>query len=224
MKNTVDPIDIVDDVNALLKLGVGDSYRLEHIKQAYIQNKTIWVTDENYLKRMREKYLIKHTLDTPENIVFENEPEPKETIHCWKCGKKCPLGANFCMTCGTSLFEVGTNPKPVSKSKSFTTTIPLKIPILVGIPIIILIILGAGYTQGYFDNVSENSSDVINVTPIADDDVFIGVADSRCGPGTVLDIETDSCVVGIVAKNTEADSKCGPGLFYDPDTNSCNLE
>lgn len=218
----MDPIDVVDDVNALLKLGVGDSYRLEHIKQAYIQNKTIWVTDENYLKRMREKYLIKHTFDTSEDTVFENEPEPKETIHCWKCGKKCPLGANFCMTCGTSLFEVGANPQPVPKSKSFTT-IPLKIPMLVGIPVIILIILGAGYTQGYFDNMlDDSSSDVSNVVPV--DDVFIGIADSRCGPGTVLDTETDSCVVGIVAKNIETNSKCGPGLVYDPDTNSCNLE
>jgi len=224
MKNTMDPVDIIDDVNALLKLGVGDSYRLEHIKQAYIQNKTIWVTDENYLKRMREKYLIKHTLDTPEDIVFENEPEPKETIHCWKCGKKCPLGANFCMTCGTSLFEVGANPKPIPESKSFTKNIPLKIPILVGIPVIILIVLGAGYTQGYFDNMLETTSDVSNVAPVIDDDVFIGVSDSRCGPGTVLDTETDSCVVGIVAKNTETNSKCGSGLVYHADTNSCNLE
>jgi hypothetical protein len=224
MKNGMDPVDIIDDVNALLKLGVGDAYRLEHIKQAYIQNKTIWVTDENYLKRMREKYLIKHTLDTPEDIVFENEPEPKETIHCWKCGKKCPLGANFCMTCGTSLFEVGANPKPIHTSKSFTKNIPLKIPILVGIPVIILIFLGAGYTQGYFDNVLDTTSDVSNVAPVVDDDVFIGVSDSRCGPGTVLDIETDSCVVGIVAKNAETNSKCGPGLVYDADTNSCNLE
>jgi len=225
MKNTMDPIDVVDDVNALLKLGVGDSYRLEHIKQAYIQNKTIWVTDENYLKRMREKYLIKQTLDIPsENIVFENEPVPTETIHCWKCGKKCPLGANFCMSCGTSLFEVGTDPKPISKSKSFTTTIPLKIPIFVGIPVIILIILGAGYSLGYFDNALDNTSNVKNIAPITDDDVFIGISDSRCGPGTVLDTETDSCVVGIVAENTETNSKCGPGLIYDPDTNSCNLE
>jgi hypothetical protein len=32
----MDSSDVVDDVNALLKLGVGDPYRLEHIKQAYI--------------------------------------------------------------------------------------------------------------------------------------------------------------------------------------------
>ena len=53
--------DIIDDVNALLKLGVGDPYRLEHIKQAYIQDKTIWQSDSRYLQKMKEKYLTKHS-------------------------------------------------------------------------------------------------------------------------------------------------------------------
>ncbi|MDF2429564.1 MAG: hypothetical protein OPY05_03090, partial [Nitrosopumilus sp.] len=93
----IDSTDVVDEVNSLLKLGVGDPYRLEHIKQTYVQNQKIWITDENYLKRLREKYLVKHNSDIQTNneIVFENEPEDKSTIHCWKCGKKGPLGANF---------------------------------------------------------------------------------------------------------------------------------
>ena len=73
----MDSTDVIDEVNALLKLGVGE-YRLEHIKQAFIQNKTIWVTDENYLKRMREKYLVKHEIQPDAEIVFENEPEEKK--------------------------------------------------------------------------------------------------------------------------------------------------
>ena len=52
----MDSIDVVDEVNALLKLDVGDPYRLEHIKQTFIQNKKIWITDENYLKNLRTKY------------------------------------------------------------------------------------------------------------------------------------------------------------------------
>jgi len=231
----LDSVDIVDDVNALLKLGVGDSYRLEHIKQAYIQNKTIWVTDENYMKRMREKYLIKHhsdiQVDTDE--IFENEPEDKETIHCWKCGKKGPLGANFCMVCGTSLFEVGTT-QPVleskpTPSKSFTKSIPLKIPIIVGIPVLILLILGVGYAQGFFDNFLErsSSSNVVDVTPskdIVSDDVLPGKTDSKCGSGTFFDPKTNSCMLDAASNNVlpgKTDSKCGPGTSYDPDTNSC---
>ena len=221
----MDSADIVDDVNALLKLRVGDPYRLEHIKQTYIQNQKIWITDENYLKRLREKYLVKHTVDdsSDEAIVFENEPEDNETIHCWKCGKKGPLGANFCMICGSSLFEVGSKSNSTvdtSTSKSLAKSIPLKIPILVGIPILILIVLGVGYTQGYFDRMLESSSSTI--PSIENQDVFYGEYDSKCGTGTVLDPDTNVCVPGMILDTIDSgDSKCGTGTVLDPDTNAC---
>jgi hypothetical protein len=224
----MDSIDVVDEVNALLKLDVGDPYRLEHIKQTFIQNKKIWITDENYLKNLRKKYLVKHTSDTQtDEIVFENEPENTETIHCWKCGKKGPLGANFCMICGTSIFEVGTNSQPIPESKpsSFSKSIPLKIPIIVGIPVLILIILGAGYSLGYFDNVLDSSSNTISTPVIEDEDIFYGEYDSKCGAGTVLDPETNACRVGSVKtpSSGETDSKCGPGTVFDSASNSCIL-
>jgi hypothetical protein len=227
----MDSPDVVDDVNALLKLKVGDPYRLEHIKQTYIQNQKIWITDENYLKRLREKYLIKHTSDvsTEENIVFENEPEDDETIHCWKCGKKGPLGANFCMVCGSSLFEVGSDPQSnveTTSSKNYTKSVSLKIPILIGIPILILIILGGGYSMGYFDNMGP-SSETISTSVIEDEEIFYGEYDSKCGEGTVLDPTTNACRVGKVLTSIdseESDSKCGPGTMFDAETNSCILK
>ena len=230
-----DSIDVVDEVNALLKLDVGDSYRLEHIKQAFIQNKTIWVTDENDLKRLREKYLVKQTSDVKPDgeIVFENEPEEKETIHCWKCGKKSPLNANFCMTCGTSIFEIGetsqSTPQSKSNNSSFLKSIPLKIPILVGIPILILIVLGAGYTQGYFDDSFERSPFTVSPTPavVVNDVVSSDDTDSKCGPGTTFDSVTNSCVLGTASAPVtpdDTDSKCGPGNLFDPVTNSCVLD
>ena len=224
----MDSIDVVDEVNSLLKLDVGDPYRLEHIKQTFIQNKKIWITDENYLKNLREKYLVKHTSDTQtDEIVFENEPENKETIHCWKCGKKGPLGANFCMICGTSIFEVGANPQPISESKpsSFSKSIPLKLPIIVGIPVLILIILGSGYSLGYFDDALNSSSDTITPPVMEDEDIFYGEYDSKCGAGTVLDPETNACRVGSVkiSSSDETDSRCGPGTIFDSASNSCIL-
>ena len=227
----MDSSDIVDDVNALLKLKVGDPYRLEHIKQTYVQNQKIWITDENYLNRLKEKYLVKHTSDvsSEENIVFENEPEDYETIHCWKCGKKCPLGANFCMICGSSLFEVGSNPQSVidvTSSKNYAKSFSLKIPIMVGIPILILIILGAGFSLGCFDNTLDSSSETISTPVMEDEEIFYGVYDSRCGDGTVLDPETNACVVGKILNlsSDEPDSKCGPGTVFDTEPNSCILE
>ncbi len=158
--------DVVDDVNALLKLGVGDPYRLEHIKQAYILNSTIWKSDDRYLAQLREKYLVKHRIDQPDiqpeiDGKVESDSENKDMIHCWKCGKKSTLGANFCMVCGSSIFEVGTEPqipdvKMPSNSKNQTKSIGLKIPIMIGIPVLILVILGVGFSQGFFDNVLES--------------------------------------------------------------------
>ena len=225
----MDSTDVVDEVNALLKLGVGDAYRLEHIKQSFIQNKNIWVTDENYLKRLREKYLVKQASEeNTDEIVFENEPENKESIHCWKCGKQTPLSANFCMICGTSLFEVGAEPQPIPESKSsvkVSKSIPLKLPIIIGIPIIILIILGAGYSQGYFDSAFDRSSSNVVSTDIEKEDIFYGEFDSKCGAGTVLDPETNACRVGEVKPTSsgETDSKCGAGTVFDPESNSCVL-
>jgi len=119
------------------------------------------------------------------------------------------------MICGTSIFEVGANPQPISEDKSscFSKSIPLKIPIIIGVPVLILIILGAGYSLGYFDNVLDSSSDTISTPIIENEDIFYGESDSKCGTGTVLDPETNACRVGSVKTSSsgESDSKCGTG-------------
>ncbi len=209
----MDSVDVVDDVNALLKLGVGDPYRLEHIKQAYILNSTIWKSDDRYLEELREKYLVNHHLEQPDVELkldenLESDSENKEVIHCWKCGKKGPIESNFCMICGSSIFEVGTEPEiadvymPSVHSKNQTKTIGLKIPILIGIPVLILVILGVGYNQGFLDNVSERQA--------LDDSI-----------GNEID-SVDSSYEEILP--TEINSKCGAGTVFDPDTNSCILD
>ena len=238
--------DVVDDVNALLKLGVGDPYRLEHIKQAYILNNTIWKSDEKYLAQLREKYLVRHHIDQPDiqpeiDGNLENDSENKDMIHCWKCGKMSTLGANFCMVCGSSIFEVGTEPKIAdvqmpSNSKNKTKSIGLKIPIIIGIPVLILIILGGAYNQGFFDNsLVEVSNEPIEIESKDSVDKAISPTESnsKCGAGTIFDSKTNSCVLEseIDSKNsadkvisTESNSKCGTGTVFDSKTNSCVLE
>ncbi len=232
----MDSKDVIDNVNALLKLGVGDPYRLEHIKQSYILNSTIWKSDNKYLEQLREKYLVKHRIDQPDpesEIVekIESESEDKDMIHCWKCGKKSPTSANFCMVCGSAIFEVGAEPKTAdvqmpSNSKNKTKSVGLKIPILIGIPVLILIIFGVGYSQGYFDSTFERSSNDPISTEIEDEEIFYGEFDPRCGAGTVLDPETNECLVGSVkpASQGETNEKCGAGTVFDPDANSCVLD
>ena len=215
----MDEEDIVDNVNALLNLGVGDAYRLEHIKQSYIENKTIWVTDQSYLQHMTEKYLVKRSnIQTNSEEKTEKETEEEDKIHCWKCGKMSSLGANFCMVCGASLFEVATDSEverePIPPNlRNKTKSINLKIPIMIGIPVLILAIIGGAYSQGYFDNTLERSSSEKISTEIEDEEIFYGEYDSKCGAGTVLDPETNACRVGEVkpSDSDETHSKCGPG-------------
>ncbi len=209
----MDSVDVVDEVNTLLKLGVGDPYRLEHIKQAYILNSTIWKSDERWLEQLREKYLVKHSVEQhdvqseiDENL--EDDSENKNMVHCWKCGKKSLFNANFCMICGSSLFEVGIEHQiadvqmPSVHSKSQTKSIGLKIPIMIGIPVLILIILGVGYSQGFLDNGF--------VRQIFDDPIE-----------NEIDSE-DSMDKEILP--TEINSKCGEGTSFVPETNSCILD
>lgn len=201
----MEDMDVVDDVNALLNLGVGDAYRLEHIKQSYIQNKTIWITDKNYLERMRNKYLIKHSnIQNESEENTEDDSEKEEKIHCWKCGKKSTLGANFCMVCGASLFEVATDSKVERQPIPFNLknkTIGLKIPIMIGIPVLILAIIGGAYSQGFFDNTFERYDTVEpekidTKSNMADStEVTLSETNSKCGTGTVYDPETNSCVL-----------------------------
>ena len=234
--------DIVDDVNALLNLGVGDAYRLEHIKQAYIQNKSIWNADKNYLQKMVDKYLIKHSDLGLDSSDTENQSENEEKIHCWKCGKQTTLGANFCMICGASLFDVSTESKveqePIqSNQKNNIKKINLKIPIIIGIPVIILVIIGGIYSQGYFDNTFEKADvkkiekNVIEPTTIeSTEKTSSSETNSKCGPGTVFDSETNACVLDSETSTTEntssseTNSKCGPGTVFDSETNACVLD
>jgi len=225
-------VDVIDEVNALLKLGVGDPYRLEHIKQAYILNSTIWKSDERYLEQLREKYLVKHRVEqhdirqeTDENL--ESDSEDKNLIHCWKCGKEKEslFEANFCMVCGSSLFEVGTESQaadvkiPSGRPKNQRKTRGLKIPVMIIIPVLILIILGAGYSQGLFDNILEKRVMEETIEETTDEETMeeptetvVETSKTQCGPGTIP--KDGVCVL---------DERCGPGTIFDEDTFSCIL-
>jgi len=210
----IDDSDIVNALNALLKLGVGDPYRLEHIKQAYIQNKTIWDTDQNYLERLRDKYLFrlipKPQNDTPEDSTT-SEPEPQDFIHCWHCGCKNPIAGNFCTVCGYTLYDVGKREHPGSEKISGYTshhkqrTIGKKIPIMIGIPVLLLAIVGVGASQGLFSDVFDKppSEDIAEPKSSTEDTTepepptskkTTLIEDPKCGTGTALNPETNACV------------------------------
>ena len=208
--------DIIDDINTLLKLGVGDSFRLEHIKQAHIENKTIWITDENYLKQLQEKYIIKSSaaLKPDGEIVFEDSPADEEMVHCWKCGKKMPMSASFCMICGSSLFNIGDGVKregdkskssfknkTQSSSKSKPRSIPLKVIAIIGVMVIISIIVTIGQEDSIVQVDPDGVQDTDGVVVDNPDGVVVDNPD-----GVVVD-NPDGVVVdnpdGVVVDNPD---------------------
>ncbi|MEK0366396.1 MAG: hypothetical protein QQN45_00500, partial [Nitrosopumilus sp.] len=140
---------------------------------------------------------------------------------------------NFCMICGSSIFEVGEEPKTAdvqmpSNSKKQTKTSRLKIPIIIGIPVLILIIIGGAYSQGFFDNafekyssddsiddVIDSKSNVIDSKDSGDETTLPTEINSKCGLGTVLKdgeciVESEASTEKVVS-STETHSKCGLG-------------
>jgi len=216
----MDDSDIVDAASALLKLGVGDPYRLEHIRQSYIRNKTLWDADQKYLQRLRDKYLLrlipKPETDTPEDSTTY-ELEPQVSIHCWHCGSKNPIAGNFCMICGYSLFEVGKSEHPDSEkisryaSQTKQRTISKKIPIMIGIPVLILAIIGVGASQGLLPDVFDKSPS----EDITEPESPTSEKTTPTEPESPTSEKTTP---------TETHSKCGKGTIFEPETNSCVLD
>lgn len=64
--------DLIDDINRLLILKVGEIGRLNHIKQTLEQNKTFYASDRKYLQELTEKYLKGKNEDVP-NSSFQDD-------------------------------------------------------------------------------------------------------------------------------------------------------
>ena len=108
---------------------------------------------------------------------------------------------------------------------------------MIGIPVLILIIIGGAYNQGIFDNTferydSKGPEKIDTKTNSIDstEKVDSSETNSKCGAGTVFDSETNSCVLASKTSSTEkidsseTNSKCGAGTIFDARTNSCVLD
>lgn len=228
--------------NYLIKLGVGDPYRLEHIKQHYIQHNSLWSADEKYLEHLKKKYIhnvenppekLKTEFPTADKYETTNDSSPKK-IHCWKCGAKNDGSAKFCNQCAHPLREVGVEKKLVSKRTiaAASTFGSSKKKIIIITAIAVCIALIGGGAAMYSGNIDFNQSITttqkqVNPLPITEEQTH-----SKCGPGTIFDEDTNACILALPTesnadKDTESteqtNSKCGPGTVFDSKTNTCVL-
>lgn len=124
-------VNLLDDVNQLLKLKRGDLGRLEHIKKTLEAGKVLYISDTKYLQEITKEYLedfdgkrlkkfnsydhpeyTNRVKDTPtaetehisENMKSSKTEKVELTVNsfCSNCGNSIKDG-NFCSKCGSSI-------------------------------------------------------------------------------------------------------------------------
>lgn len=104
---------LLDDVNALINLGVGDQGRLTHIRKTLQNDNPLFGSDENYIHKLKNIHGISdsgnttnktsqnkdYVSSTPEKINIASSVTQKS--FCGSCGNN--MGSNnFCSKCGQS--------------------------------------------------------------------------------------------------------------------------
>ena len=241
---------LLDQVNILIKMQVGDPYRLEHIKLMLKQKRTVYGSDRAYLDKLIHEYieqvktqkkLAKIRGENPfeedsENILSEENVDEDDVIemqhiYCWKCGKSIPVNSKFCLECGSDVKNPEVKEDTVEK-------IPDKIPdkvietksnngnkknilIVIGVLAILAVIGGAVVVNNGFDKT------------VSSDDDSVQLPTEVINETTESDVDTNSkCGAGTVfddatntclLEGTQTTSKCGAGTVFDDATNTCMI-
>ena len=242
---------LLDQVNILIKMKVGDAYRLEHIKLMLKQKRTVYGSDRVYLDHLIDEYieqiktqkqLSKIRDDEPleediEKIRSEenNEDESEdniielEHIYCWKCGKSIPVNSKFCLDCGSDI------KKPQVKEEIVKET-PDKIHDEIiekksngGNKKNILIVVGVLAILAVIGGAVVMGGTFDKTISSIGDDKQLPIENTI----TVESDSTSKCGTGTVfddatnscvLEGTQTTSKCGTGTVFDDATNSCVLE
>ena len=220
---------LLDQVNILIKMKVGDPYRLEHIKLMLKQKRTVYGSDRAYLDHLihdyieqvkTQKKLSKIRGEDPfeedsEIMVSEEDDEDDdkddvvemEHIYCWKCGKSIPVNSKFCLDCGCDIKNPEVKEDPVEKIPEKTPNEVIEKKSNPGNKKNIFIVIGALVILAVIGGavVMNNGFD----KTVSSDDASVQ-------PPTEVISE-------IIESNVDTNSKCGSGTVFDDATNTCLL-
>ena len=126
----------LDNVYELLRLGHGDTYRLQDIQHRLENGKALYGSDSDYLQKLVYRYrgefqkVVKHKKPEPtvvnESEVLQSKKDPNENtqpklqinekqeknIFCTNCGKQFLDFVKFCSGCGTPINSPPPNSPP----------------------------------------------------------------------------------------------------------------
>lgn len=158
---------LLDQVEILIKMKVGEPYRLVHIKVRLKQNKTLRLSDTKYLNDLSDRYIQNVENDNHQEIKTEPtipSEENSDSIYCWNCGTKNPRVLKFCTSCAWEIHRVKSTPG--DKMPESTTKIRKELVILG----LVLMIFGSGAF----------------IVPIGEDDWTINDMNVFCKRGIVI--------------------------------------
>ena len=222
---------LLDQVNILIKMKVGDPYRLEHIKLMLKQKRSVYGSDRAYLDHLIHDYIEEvktqkklakirgedpfeessETITSEEDVEDEDEEEELvelEHIYCWKCGKSIPVNSKFCLNCGSDI------KKPEVKEESTKKTFDKVTNEL---------------NENKFDN--GNKKNILLVVGVLVILAVIGGAVVMSGgfEKTISPTVDDSAqppkevTSDTTMSDLDINSQCGSGTVFDDATNTCLL-
>ncbi|MGI0057325.1 MAG: hypothetical protein ACREAK_08130 [Nitrosarchaeum sp.] len=84
---------LLDTINILLNLEVGDTSRLEHIKDMILKDKPLYTSDKQYVQNLASIYI-------NDNQTKTDTEQPRLLINCRNCSTSIPKSAKYCTLCG----------------------------------------------------------------------------------------------------------------------------
>jgi len=218
---------LLDQVNILIKMKVGDPYRLQHIKLMLKQKRTVYGSDRAYLDRLihecaeqikTQNRLEKIRGENPseedvKEIKFDDEFDDDEDelveldhIYCWKCGKSIPVNSKFCLDCGSDIKKPEVKEdKLVEKITNEITEETIEKKSITGNKKNIFIVVG-----------------VLTILIVIGGAVVMSGGFEKTVSPTVDDKQLTKEITSIVT--SDSNSRCGAGTVFDDVTNSCVLE
>lgn len=84
----------LDTIEMLINLKVGDTARLEHVKNMILEEKPLYVSDRHYVENLAKNY----------NIEYQKTEDnrPDVLVNCRHCSTSIPITAKYCTLCGTN--------------------------------------------------------------------------------------------------------------------------
>ncbi|MDC1136575.1 zinc ribbon domain-containing protein [Nitrosopumilus sp.] len=245
---------LLDQVNILIKMKVGDPYRLEHIKLMLKQKRSVYGSDRAYLDHLIHDYIEEVKTQkklskirgedpfedstettTEENIEDDGEEEELvelEHIYCWRCGKSIPVNSKFCFDCGSDIKKPEVKEDPVEEIPDKIISKIIEEKSNNGNRKNIFIVMGVLAILAVIGGgvVMNNGFD----KTVSSDDDFIQTPTEVISETTESDVDINSkCGAGTVfddttntciLEGTQTSSKCGAGTVFDDTTNTCLLK